>query len=62
MTGNPGHGETMHLDTDHRGMNKFSSANDPNFVRFMERFSRAFFKATEDGMSHFLLPRQGASI
>ncbi|KAI9933199.1 hypothetical protein MW887_007671 [Aspergillus wentii] len=41
----PHHGEVVYLDADHRGMNKFASADDPNFIKFKTKFTRAFIKA-----------------
>ncbi|KAH6722574.1 hypothetical protein BKA61DRAFT_667311 [Leptodontidium sp. MPI-SDFR-AT-0119] len=35
------HGDVVHLDADHRGLNKFSSATDPNFRDFCRHFEIA---------------------
>ncbi|KAI0546757.1 hypothetical protein F4679DRAFT_556899 [Xylaria curta] len=36
------HGEVVKLDTDHRGLNKFRSSEDPSFRRFSTEFAKAF--------------------
>ncbi|KAI5926228.1 hypothetical protein F4810DRAFT_656035 [Camillea tinctor] len=36
------HGEIEWLNTDHRGLNKFKSPQDPNFRKFLSKFRRAF--------------------
>lgn len=46
----PHHGEVAYLDADHRGLNKFASADDPNFIKFKARFTKAFLKALKNGM------------
>lgn len=34
--------ENVLLDTDHRGLNKFPSAKDPNFRKFFSHFKASF--------------------
>ncbi|KAI9760767.1 MAG: hypothetical protein M1840_002213 [Geoglossum simile] len=41
-SGDPFHGDVVYLDTDHRGLNKFRSQQDPNFIQFLRSFNRAF--------------------
>ncbi|KAI1126623.1 hypothetical protein F5Y10DRAFT_209678 [Nemania abortiva] len=41
-SGRASHGDVVQLDTDHRGLNKFRSAQDPNFRRFLSQFVVAF--------------------
>jgi hypothetical protein len=36
------HGDVVSLDTDHRGLNKFRSRHDPNFILFLRSFNKAF--------------------
>ncbi|KAF9884504.1 hypothetical protein FE257_001691 [Aspergillus nanangensis] len=57
-SGNPHHGKIVFLDTDHRGLNKFQSAEDPNFVRFLDAFKDAFrFASTRSEPAQFLTTR-----
>ncbi|KAK8131610.1 hypothetical protein PG984_008048 [Apiospora sp. TS-2023a] len=42
------YGEEIFLDTDHRGLNKFRSADDANFKMFLEEFLVAFDHITQD--------------
>ena len=35
------HGRTSTLDTDHRGLNKFQSHKDSNFIKFLRIMSEA---------------------
>ncbi|KAJ5497806.1 Tetratricopeptide-like helical [Penicillium expansum] len=44
----PHHGEVAYLDADHRGLNKFASTDDPNFIKFKARFTKAFLKALKN--------------
>ncbi|KAE8329732.1 hypothetical protein BDV39DRAFT_213558 [Aspergillus sergii] len=44
----PHHGEIAYLDADHRGLNKFASADDPNFIKFKARFTKAFSRALKN--------------
>ncbi|KAI0420494.1 hypothetical protein F5X98DRAFT_29554 [Xylaria grammica] len=44
--GRSSHGNVVKLDTDHRGLNKFRSTQDPNFRRFSRQFAIAFEAAT----------------
>ncbi|KAE8139195.1 hypothetical protein BDV38DRAFT_242967 [Aspergillus pseudotamarii] len=41
-SGSPGHGEVVQLDTDHRGLNKFTSMDDPNFKTFVDHLLKCF--------------------
>ncbi|KAJ5319311.1 uncharacterized protein N7506_012015 [Penicillium brevicompactum] len=45
-SGRSSHGDVVQLDTDHRGLNKFRSPQDPNFRRFLRHFIMAFETAT----------------
>ncbi|KAI0538315.1 hypothetical protein GGR58DRAFT_501308 [Xylaria digitata] len=47
-SGRSSHGDIVKLDTDHRGLNKFMSAQDPNFRRFLRHFSKALGVATSE--------------
>lgn len=45
------HGRVMTLDTDHRGLNKFQSSDDPNFQTFLKILWQAVDHALQTGMS-----------
>ncbi|KAJ5919131.1 hypothetical protein N7466_010074 [Penicillium verhagenii] len=48
-SGRSSHGDVVQLDTDHRGLNKFRSPQDPNFRRFLRHFIKAFETTTNVG-------------
>lgn len=43
------YGHSVMLDTDHRGLNKFSSSIDPNFVKVLEQLEVTFEYALKTG-------------
>jgi hypothetical protein len=56
MSSTPSYGETITLDTDHGGLNKFYSPYDPNYLIFLRRFRKAFDLASKSGeqaLRHF---------
>ncbi len=52
------HGDVVYLDTDHRGLNKFRSPQDPTFGRFLGYFQ----KALNPGMRHLGIGSSGNAL